>query len=265
MATRDIINPDSIALLNSIFDGSSTLTVSSLDAGSINSDVMTSTSINSNTLNTTLISAQTISSTTINSTTINASTSINSPLIQSSSLITSPSINASTSLTTPAISSNNISTSKLLFTGGVITSPLSPTLSAQPNQYNQLNVSGDLNIGASLIFNNNTPTNNNSITCPQYKGGIYGYHQTQTQGCYGENTITYTNTIQFNPFNGYNPNNVIIIPTILSDEGYFTTQSTQCINNNNGTSTINIVFFNPASPLTYYSAQGVNVLLFYQG
>jgi len=265
MATRDIINPDSIVLLNSIFDGSSTLTVSSLDAGSINSDAITSTSINSDAITSNTISAPTISSTTINSSVFNALGSVNAPVFQASSLITSPTITASTSISTPSLSSTNISTNSLLFTGGLITSPLSPTLSAQTNQYNQLNVSGNFNIGSSLIFNNNTPTNNNSITCPQYKGGIYGYNQTQTQGCYGQNTITYTNTVQFNPFNGYNVNNVVIIPTILSDEGYFTVQSTQCINNNNGTSTINIIFFNPASPLTYYSAQGVNVLLFYQG
>jgi len=156
----------------------------------------------------------------------------------------------------PTLESSNIT---LLTTSGT-----NPQITGDNSVENQVNFSGNINIGSSITCSNNVVGSvcYNSLIFPQYAGGIYGFSSdtplTVTNGQSG----TYTITIPFNPFDGFLLGNCVVslnwfCQYTLNYSGYGITSL------GNGQVQLNFTFWNSGGfPVI---VTGVNGIIFYQG
>jgi hypothetical protein len=235
MSDRNIIDPSNYSSLNGIFTGSSNINVNN---------------ITSNNIQTNSITVPTLNTPTINTTTVNAST-VNTSTLTASTSISSPSITTTSKIITPQITLSNGS------------SP-SPTISSDSLVGNQIDFSGNISVGSQIVFNSNVPTSNNSITCPIYKGGVYAFKYLSEQTVPGDLPAYYSITVPFQPFVGFNINNVVVVPSLICF-GNFCITSTNVTQGTNGNIIIDISMWNNGASNTSGPIYGVNCLIYYQG
>jgi len=240
MSDRNIINPSYSSSLNGIFTGASNINVNNITSNNIQTNTITVPTLNTPTVNTSTINTTTINTSTFSASTLTASISVNAPTIT-----------ATSTLITPQITLSNGS------------SP-SPTISSDSLIANQIDFSGNISIGSQIVFNSNAPTSNNSITCPIYKGGIYAFKYLYTQTVPGDLPAYYTITVPFQPFVGFNINNVVVVPSLICF-GNFCITSTNVSQGTNGNIIIEISMWNNGDASTSGPIYGVNCLIYYQG
>lgn len=145
------------------------------------------------------------------------------------------------------------------------TSGTNPQITGDNSVVNQINFSGNINIGSSITCSNNVVGSvcYNTLVFPQYAGGIYGFKSdtplTVTNGQSG----TYTITIPFNPFDGFLLGNCVVTLNWFSEyplnySGYGITSL------GNGQVELNFTFWNNQENFPIILS-GINGMIFYQG
>jgi hypothetical protein len=210
-----------------IIDPSNSSSLNGIFTGRSNINVN---NITSNNIQTNSITVPTLNTPTVNASIVNAST------VNATTLITAPIINASTTITAPSITATSTLNTSILTAS---TSVSAPTITASTS------VSSPL------------------ITCPIYKGGLYAFKYLSEQSVPGDLPAYYSITVPFQPFIGFNINNVVVVPSLFC-LGNFSITSVVVNQGTNGNIIININMWNNGAANTTASIFGVNCLIYYQ-